>query len=324
MVIKMKKTDILKLAMLLLVCCADSTMAQVATLPVEFEGKQLYIPVRTGSGTALDFVFDTGSVATMIDSVAAVKAGLSQTSSQEVNVAGSGGAQNYVMLNDQRLALGKAEISGLGFVVSNLGQLSVILGRHLDGIVGYDVLTHYVVRLDFDRKALSLYTNIADADTTGYTGIPFEFNRGVMIPRFPISITLANGETFTGRVMFDTGNAATLLVSTPFALFHDFDNKLGKTIVTKGRGLSAETVDKLAVIRHMSFDGFDFGRMMIKLTVNPQAKPADGYLGILGIDVIKHFNVILDYADKKIYLKPNNTYNEEISIPAEGKPLVTD
>ncbi len=155
-----------------------------------------------------------------------------------------------------------------------------------------------------------LYDKIKSVDTTGYTGIPFEFSRNVLIPRFPISITLANGETFTGKVMFDTGNAFSLTVSTPFSKFHDFNNKLGETSITTGRGLNAFTQDQLANVKSMSFNGFDFGPMGIRLTVNDKAEPKDGYLGIMGMEVIKRFNIILDYANKKIYLKHNQAYRD--------------
>ena len=168
--------------------------------------------------------------------------------------------------------------------------------------------------MDFDHKKLSLYDQIKSVDTTGYTGIPFEFNKNVLIPRFPISITLANRETFTGRVMFDTGNVFALIVSSPFSKFHDFNSKLGETTINTGRGLNTTTQDRLATIKSMSFNGFDFGKMPIRLTINDSAEPKDGYLGILGIEVIKHFNVILDYAHKKIYLKPNQSYHDTFNV----------
>ena len=151
-------------------------------------------------------------------------------------------------------------------------------------------------------------------DTSGYVGIPFEFSKNILIPRFPITIKLANGENFTGKVMFDTCNAATLLISTPFSKFHHFNDKLGKTLVTEGRGLSAVTQDRLANIKAMSFNGFNFGEMGVSLTINDAAEPKDGYLGILGIDVIKRFHVILDYPHQKIYLRPNGLYNEVFKL----------
>lgn len=124
--------------------------------------------------------------------------------------------------------------------------------------------------------------------------------------------------------MFDTGNTFSLIVSTPFSKYHDFDSKLGKTGYTVGRGMNSFTKDQLAVINSMSFDGFKFGQMSIRLTVNDQAVPKDGYLGILGIEVIKRFNVILDYKHQKIYLKPNQAYStafnlEELKVSLSAK-----
>ncbi len=166
-----------------------------------------------------------------------------------------------------------------------------------------------------------LYGNISRADTAGYTRIPFEFSKGILIPRFPVTVTLAGGDSFTGRVMFDCGNALTLIVSTPFSKFHDFNRRLGPVIYGQGRGLNAVTTDQVAAIRSMSFDGFDFGRMVIRLTVNDKAEPKDGYLGILGTEVIRRFNVIIDYAGHAIFLKPNGNYRDPFVFPPGTEAL---
>lgn len=283
--------------------------AQVAQIPFEFQGTHLFIKVQTRQSDSLRFVFDTGCTGATIDSAAAEKAGISKGNMRSVSVAGSGGSQIYPMALQQSLKLKGVEIKNVSLVLSSLTSLSAVLGSHIDGIVGYEVLSQYVTQLDFDHKKLSLYDRIKSVDTTGYTGIPFEFSKNILIPRFPVSVTLANGETFTGKVMFDTGNVFSLIVSTPFSKYHNFNSKLGETSMTGGRGMNAVTQDQLANIKSMSFNGFDFGAMGIRLTVNDKAEPKDGYLGILGIEIIKRFNVILDYANKKIYLKPNNLYH---------------
>jgi len=295
--------------------------AQVTNLPIDFNGKQIYIPVKSANGDSLRFIFDSGSTGSMIDSASAAKAGISKENRQSVNVAGSGGTQNYDMVTGQNLTLGGLQIKDLRLVVVDFSALSQDLGKRMDGIIGYDLLTKYVTQIDFDNRKLILYNHISELDTTGYIGIPFEFSKGILIPRFPVSVKLANGETFTGKVMFDTGCGFTLLVSTPFSKFHHFDEKLGKTLITGGRGMNAETRDQVAVIESMSFDGFDFGKMQIRLTVNEQAEPKEGYLGIMGIEVIKRFNVIVDYADKKIYLKPNRDYKDSFvtTLDLEGE-----
>jgi FKBP-type peptidyl-prolyl cis-trans isomerase len=309
---KIKKT---LLVVFVMVATFSRLKAQVARIPFEFDGTHLYIKVRVNESDTLHFVFDTGSTGgATIDSSAAGKAGIGKENLQTVSIAGNGGVQSYNMALNQTLKLGNIEFKNINIVLANFASLSASSGARIDGIAGDDILDKYVTELDFDHKALSLYKDIKFLDTTGYTPIPFEFSKNIHIPRFPISITLANGETFTGMVMFDTGNSLSLIVSTPFSKFHDFNSKLGETYISRGRGFSAETQEQVAVIKSMSFNGFHFGKMSVRLTVNDKATPADGYLGILGIEVIKHFNVILDYSHKMIYLKPNKNYNSTFKI----------
>ncbi len=288
--------------------------AQVVQIPFEFNGKHLFIKMQTGQSDTLHFIFDSGATGASIDSAVAEHAGIGKKNRRPVSVSGSGGTQNYTMALNQNLKLKDLEINPIDLTLINFNTLSAVIGSKLDGIIGYDILNRYVTQLDFDHKKISLYDQIKSVDTTGYTGIPFEFNRGILIPRFPIAVTLANGETFTGKVMFDTGNVFSLLVSTPFSKYHDFSSKLGQITITNGMGLNAITQDQIATIQSMSFNGFNFGRMGIRLTVNDKAEPKDGYLGILGIEVIRRFNVILDYAHKKIYLKPNQAYHEVFKL----------
>lgn len=298
--------------------------AQVAQIPFEFQGTHLYIKVQTKQSDSLRFVFDTGCTGATIDSAIAERAGIGKENRRTVSVAGSGGAQSYTMALHQSLKLKKIEIKDINLVLANMASLSAVIGSRVDGVVGYEILNQYVTQIDFDSKKLLLYNQIKSVDTTGYTGIPFEFSKNILIPRFPISITLANGETFSGKVMFDTGSIFTLIVSTPFSKYHNFSSKLGVTSNTMGRGMNAVTQDQLANIKSMSFNGFDFGQMGIRLTINEKAEPKDGYLGIMGIEVIKRFNVILDYTHKKIYLKPNQAYRDAFKQEVLKKTLAEE
>lgn len=291
--------------------------AQIAQIPYENHRSHLLVKVQTNQSDSLNFIFDSGATNISIDSLTAERAGISKENRQTVSVGGSGGTQSYKMALHQNLKLGNLEIKDVNMVLINFASLSEAIGVKLDGIIGYEALSKYVTKLDFERKKISFYDQIKSVDTTGYTGIPFEFNKNILIPRFPISVTLANGETFTGRVMFDTGNVFTLIVSTPFSKYHNFNSKLGETSVQLGRGLNATTQDQLATINSMTFNGFNFGKMGIRLTINDQAEPKDGYLGILGMEVIRRFDVILDYMQKKIYLKPNSAYRD--AFPVEAK-----
>ncbi|WP_052496184.1 FKBP-type peptidyl-prolyl cis-trans isomerase [Pedobacter lusitanus] len=293
--------------------------AQVTEFPFKFSGTHLYIKAQTNQNDSLNFVFDTGATGMSIDSLIAERTGISKATKQLASVTGSGGSRNYAMVLHQNIKLGNVELKDVNMVLINFAPLFTATGEKMDGIIGYELLNKYVTQLDFDRKKMSLYDDIKSVDTTGYTGIPFEFNKDILIPRFPVSITLANGEKFTGRVMFDTGNVFTLIVSTPFSKFHDFNSKLGQTTILGGRGMNSTTQDQLATIQAMSFNGFDFGKMKIRLTINDKAEAKDGYLGILGIEIIRRFNVILDYKHQMIYMKPNQAYRDAFNMDDSKK-----
>ena len=283
--------------------------AQIAQIPFLFSKNRMLIKVQSNNSKPMLFIFDTGGTGTLMDSLSAVNAGIKKDEGRNVNVIGSGGAQDYAIASHQSISLpGNVKINDIELVLMNLSSFSSAVKDTIHGIIGYDVLSRYATKIDFERQKISLYTDIRSADTLGYVRIPFEFNKGIAIPRFPITIKLDNNESFTGRVMFDSGADLTLLVSAPYRNFHQFDRKIGKMTGSKGRGLNFETNDENAVIKGMSFKGFSFGPMAIELTKNDKAEPKDGYLGIIGMDIIKRFHVILDYANKNIYLKPNALY----------------
>ncbi|WP_158280744.1 aspartyl protease family protein [Pararcticibacter amylolyticus] len=298
-----------------LVLLCGKGFSQVAIVPFEFgASKHIFIKVGVGSNDSLRFVFDSGCTGANIDSMAAVRAGISLQDLQRVQVGGFGGSQTLFMALHQDLRIGRLNINDIGLVLSDLSGISKAIGTKLDGIVGYEVLMKYVTKLDFEKRQISFYNSIAETDTAGFKGISFGFYKGVQIPRFPISITMNNGETVTGRAMFDTGNGGTLTISAPFAKFHNLAAKAGKAMERKGYGVMPAP-ELILVIKNMDYSGFSFGKMAVTMTLNEQAEPKDGYLGIVGIDVIRRFNVIMDYGNQKIWLKPNSNYRSSFYFP---------
>lgn len=293
-----------------LFCFCQLAEGQVAKTNFEFKGNHIFIKVGTGKSDSLLFVFDSGATNASIDSATAENAGVSKQSREIVNVGGHGGSQSYVMARDQTFRVAGLDIEGVDPMLINFDAFSAETGLKIDGLIGYELLNRYITQIDFDNKEMLFYHAITDVKVAGYTAIPFEFNKGILIPRFPVTIQLMSGETFTGRVMFDCGGAFTLLVSTPFNKFHQISEKLPNRTKKQGRGLNTISSEEVDVIKGMSFNGFELGQMPIELTINDKAEPKDGYLGMIGIDIIKRFNVILDYANKMIYLKPNKAYKD--------------
>jgi hypothetical protein len=298
---------------LLIACTTTLAQAQLAQIPFLFKGENIHIKLQIASSDTLDYMFDSGATCTTLDSATAVKINIDRTKADTIGLAGLGGIQKAIMIHNQTITLGKnLKVEGISPILINYTSWAKLTGVPLAGIVGYDIMNRYITQLDFDTKKMSFYADIKEVDTAGYTALPFTFINGP-IPHITASITLSNGETFSGKVMFDLGAGSSLIVTAEFNNFHHLSEKARQTDSVKAAEISSAAAKNrvdLTKIKSMQIAGFTTGSMPVSLMVNPNATPQDGYLGIAGIDVLKRFNMIIDYADKKIYLKPNRSFNQ--------------
>lgn len=296
---------------MVILCFGINCEAQLAKVPLLIQGDNIFVKIKYRSIDSLLFVFDTGASGTIMDSLTAIRAGLSTMNLKKAIAYGSGGAQSYSIASNQTLSLSDAvEINPVSLVLMNMEPLRKASGHRIDGIIGYDILKKYIASMNFIRKEITFYNNMQSVDTIDYVAIPVEFSKGINIPRFPLIIGVENGKTFTGKVMFDSGAATTLLISAPFSNFHHLNREICDSKIAYSRGLNAVNTAENVTISSMNIGNFKFGKMVVHLTKDDNALPKDGYMGLIGMNIINRFDVILNYVDRKIYLKPNINYGK--------------
>ncbi len=68
------------------------------------------------------------------------------------------------------------------------------------------------------------------------------------ILRFDVSITFRNGDSFTDKILFDSGAGLTLLINKPFSERHQLKEKAGKSLITRNHSLTKESIQKEVTI----------------------------------------------------------------------------
>jgi hypothetical protein len=293
-----------------------SSNAQIAEIPFELKDGIILLEVTINDNTeASTFVFDTGAAADLLDSTTANKQGLIANYKQEVS--GAGGTKSYDIILNQKLKLqNKIEIDSTHIVLSDLTKLKNKLERNFDGIIGYSLLKKYITKIDYENQKILLYNKIENVDTLGYKPISFELGNGLPIPQFDITITLRNGESYTDKILFDSGAALTLFINTPYNEKYKLNEKSGKSLISKSENLHGTSIKEDIAIESMNFAGFEFKEMVVSIANDKSGVSGyEGYLGILGAKVISRFNIILDYSTATIYLKPNNTFSKSFEFP---------
>ena len=177
-------------------------------------------------------------------------------------------------------------------------------------------------KIDYENQKILLYNKIENIDVKGYKSINFKFENGIPIPQFDISITLRNGETYTDKILFDSGASLTLLINTPYNEKHKLSEKTGKSLISKSENLHGESISERIAIQSINIDGYELNDMVIAIAHDKNGVSSyENYLGILGAKIISRFNIVLDYSTSTLYLKPNNTYNKPFEFPLSGIKL---
>ncbi|MDY2587145.1 aspartyl protease family protein [Winogradskyella aquimaris] len=296
--------------------------AQIHEIPFQLKNDIILIEVNINDNTQNHtFVFDTGASYDVLDTEVAKSLGLKPDYKQEAS--GAGGITSVDIVLNQKLNLGNTislDISNL--ILVDLTRLKNKLERNFDGIIGYSLLRNYITKIDYDYKLIQFFEKLNEVKTEGYSRIPFQFKGGIPIPQFDISLTLNNNENYTGTIFFDSGAALTLSINTPYNKRYKLNEKVERSIISETENLSSKSISEDIAIKSLDIGAFTLEDMVISLANDKEGVSSyKDYLGILGAKVISRFNIILDYTDYNIYLKPNDNFSKKFEFPLSGIKL---
>src|SRR5256885_4860274 len=114
----------------------------------------IFLPVRINGSKPLSFVLDTGSTKTLIDR--ALATALNLKASEEDSLQGAGAGRIPIQIvRDVNIGLPGVECSWFELSTADLKPLESSLGVKVDGIIGYELLSRFVVTVDYDAQTLT-------------------------------------------------------------------------------------------------------------------------------------------------------------------------
>jgi hypothetical protein len=207
------------------------------------------------------------------------------------------------VIHNQRLNLGK----GISLRLRNL----VIADNPTDGLLGATIFRKYVCLINYDNQQLELYESIDDLDKTGFTEIPFTFDQQIPIPQLTMDFTLSNGESFSERVFYDIGAGITFMFNTPFATKQNVlkKSKAIKTLEVEGGLTQTKVTHEKVMLSKLALGGHTLDSVVVRVTNSKKGLLSfENYAGVIGSQIAKRFNTIIDYKNKVLYIKPNQLY----------------
>ena len=302
--------------------CALGLHAQIAEIPFETKKDLMLIKVQVNNEKKTrTFVLDTGAGSAVLDAGVAREMGIKVDNTQSVS--GAGGRETYDFAKNHRISIGEnVQLQQVEFALVDLSDLNQRLERKFDGIIGHSLLQGFVTKIDFDRKRISFYEKIEQVNVADYEAIRVQFFSGIPIVISEVAVTLTNGRTYDGAVLFDTGAALTLSVNTPYENKHQLARQSEKTLISESQNLTNKSISEDIAIKSMRFGRYELGEMVISIAHDTKGVSSyGGILGILGGKVISRFNLVLDYRRSMMYFKPNNSFDKEFEFPLSAITL---
>lgn len=263
---------------------------------------------------SLNFIFDTGCGGMSLDSLTAERLKLVPHPSA-FYIRGIAGERREQLLNGMRLQVGGVTLDSITMQVNNYDLLSSVYGEQIDGILGYTFFSKYLVRVDYDSSRIDIYSEgPVKYPKGGYLLRPQLVGLPMMEGR------LDDARDINSRFYFDTGAGLCLLFSSEFTADSAiFGPKKKRPVRTEGAGLGGKKEMQLTTLKHFSIGPFRFRQ--IPTYVFDDSYDVTNYPqlgGLIGNDLLRRFNVILNYARSEIYLMPNASFNQPFDYSYSG------
>jgi Aspartyl protease/PDZ domain len=280
----------------------------------QFSGGVMVLQARFGNlPDSLNFILDTGSGGISLDSNTCAEFNIPVRPS-DTTITGIGGIRKVAFAFDQTLSLPGLKVDHLNFHVNNYDVLSSVYGEKVDGIIGYSFFSRYIVKINFDSSTIDVYS-------PGRIDYPKEGT--VLHPAFtnlPIQwLNIKDKQKLGFNFYFDTGAGLCLLMSEQFAKDSAILLNRRRPVVTQAEGMGGKLQMRLTIIKEVKIGPYRFRSVptyLYKDDYNVTAYPFTG--GLLGNDLLRRFNMIINYPNREIHLQPNSHFNEDFDYAYTG------
>lgn len=262
---------------------------------------------------SLNFILDTGSGGISLDSSTVERLKIPSEASDKT-IRGIAGLKKVRFANNHTLYFPNLRVDSLNFHINDYEILTSVYGENIDGIIGYSFLSRYIVKIDYDTLLLSVYNRGS-----------FKYPRGGFLTRptlssIPItSHRLKENSTSLARYFFDTGAGLCLLLTDDFVEDSLVFSSKKKMYTTQAEGLGGKTFMKLTTIKEFKLGPYKFKRVPTYIFDDEFNVTNYPYLGgLIGNDLLRRFNVYLNYGRKEIYLVPNKHFRDAFDYAYTG------
>ena len=261
----------------------------------------------------LNFVLGTGSGGISLNSLTCAYYHLTTVPSDKT-VRGVAGAKKVFFANDHTLHFKGITVDSLDFHINDYESLSSTYGIKIDGIMGLSFLRRYVVALDYDKMEMAVFEPGSYQYPEGGYLLKQHFSS---IPKEVVEVN--DNTDVRSQFYLDTGSGLCLLMTDDFIEDSAIFKTKRKFYAVNGLSFGGTVPMTLSVVKEIKLGPYSLRDV-------PVYKFKDHYgvisypdvSGVFGNDLMRRFNIVLNYPEHEIYIKPNKHYSDHFDYSYTG------
>jgi len=324
----MRKLFFLSIIIIQLIACKNSSnkisdnIAKVDTftipknaIPIVYNG---YVLAQGNVDSVHgSFLIDTGSDWFCLDSIFQYSNHSKNYNYHHSTVSGIGNSfQKITVIKDSiRLSTGKISYRTTDVSVINMKPIG---GDLIDGLIGTDYFVQSILAINYVKEYIKIDKNIDSVDISDYQVLQMKKVKNYYC--IPLSVKINDSVTIKGNFIIDTGSPSSTLTSSIAE-----KNNLKKIIKRKARyyttygGVGGESSGYTFIADSLKISNYCFGNVIMSFSLDESGVLAEEeYMGILGNNILDHFDIIFDFNKNNFYLRSNENFNSPFILDKLG------
>jgi hypothetical protein len=286
---------------------------------IEFDYSNLVLMVELTVNDSLtgNFVFDTGSSYLFLDSQFVEQNRFPLSTDKTRRVTGVGESFQIAPTVDSiKLAFENLFYEYASIPVINIRSLA---GFEVDGVFGIELFSPHVLKINFDSTYLQLLDTGEFKSPQGYDSLKLYYQDNKTI--IHCSAELTASDHIEGYTILDLGSGQSLTLTSIVGE----ENRLAQVIEYKyavtreNGGYGGRTRSWYFRGEKITISSFNLENPVMNYSTDRSgALSWSSVLGLLGMEIMDRFNMIFDFHDHILYLKPNSRFGKHFDSNMTG------
>ena len=287
----------------------------------------IVVPLQI-NGKKLSFILDSGVTKTILFNITQNDSiGLNNVERVELQGLGNGKPVDALLSKKNTVSIKNIESNNetIYVILRDYFDLSSKMGTTIHGIIGYNLLRNFVVKINYNSKKITFYNKdrFIYSKCRKCETFPIQFHRKKPYIDAQVQLDTIGNKLTDVKLLIDSGGSDAIWlfenskenIKTPNRFFND----------VLGEGLSGAIYGNRSRIPKIKLNSFELEKPTVSFLDSTSTKNARNFKqrnGSIGAGILKRFIVWFDYPNKKITLKKNGSFKKGFNYNMSGLDVV--